>query len=643
MDLFFSEYLEGSSNNKAIEVFNPTSLPVDLTNYKIYRANNGASSPGDSLSLTGMLAPGDVYVAGNPSAVAAILAVSDTLHTITFFNGDDAMWLVNTLTGDTLDIIGVIGQDPGVNWAVGAGATSENTLVRKPTVQSGQLDWSISVTEWLVLPANVTDSLGAHTMNPCIPGLDPEVAFASTLALVGEAVDSLAVTVTIINSNSNPTTVDVVVSGGTATNGADYTLASTTVTFPGGSGAPQSATLYVLDDLLQEPTEVVILELQNPTNNATLGSDSIMIITIEDDDTPLPVYAIATVTSEDAAGVADSVGVECELRGVAVGVNMRPAGLQFTMHDGTGGINVFSFGPVSGYAVTEGDSIHVRGIIDQFNGLTEIIPDSVLLVSQGHTLPETRVVFQLDESIESELVKIIGFSFVDTSQWTTGVGPGFNYEVTNGTDTFVCRVDSDVNLFNMPRPSGSLFNFGGVGTQFDAVLPYTEGYQILHRYDADIEETQAPVAAMLVVQSGLDFLFQDLSTNWPIQWLWEFGDGDSATTSGANHTYAGPGSYTVCLTASNPAGSDSTCHVVQIVGIDEPYQAFTAFPNPASEFITVNTSAPLDRIEIHDVVGRLWASVEGQDHVIVSGLAPGTYVLTGYGSDQIWKTKLVKE
>lgn len=166
-DLFFSEYLEGASNNKAIEVYNPTLLPVNLADYKIFRYNNGSSIPTDSLQMVGTLAPGGVYVAGNPSAVAAILTASDTLHTITFFNGNDAMELRYMPTNTTLDIIGIIGNNPGTNWPVGTGATSEFTLVRNIAITHGNLNWATSVTEWDVYPQNTTTFIGAHTSNGC--------------------------------------------------------------------------------------------------------------------------------------------------------------------------------------------------------------------------------------------------------------------------------------------------------------------------------------------------------------------------------------------------------------------------------------------------------------------------------------------
>jgi len=166
-NLFFSEYLEGASNNKAIEVYNPLNVTVNLSDYKLYRYNNGSATPTDSLFPQGTLAPGAVFVAGNPSAIAAIISVSDTLHTITFFNGDDAMELRYIPTNTTLDIIGTIGNDPGTNWPVGTGATSEFTLVRMFAHTDGELNWTISATEWDVYPQNTTTFLGAHTGASC--------------------------------------------------------------------------------------------------------------------------------------------------------------------------------------------------------------------------------------------------------------------------------------------------------------------------------------------------------------------------------------------------------------------------------------------------------------------------------------------
>ncbi len=166
-DLFFSEYIEGSSSNKAIEVYNPTSTSVDLADYVIYRANNGSITPTDSLFPQGTLAPQEVFVIANPSAIASILAEADTTHTLTFYNGDDALWIQNRVSGDTLDIIGEIGVDPGSGWVVGTGATSNFTLIRDAAIQDGNTVWSSAVLEWVVYPIDMVDSLGMHTGTLC--------------------------------------------------------------------------------------------------------------------------------------------------------------------------------------------------------------------------------------------------------------------------------------------------------------------------------------------------------------------------------------------------------------------------------------------------------------------------------------------
>ncbi len=168
-DIFFSEYIEGSSNNKAFEIFNPLDVDVDLSNYVIYRNNNGAVTPSDSLFPVGMLMPDSVYVVGNPNANASILAQEDTLHTMTFYNGDDALYLVNMMTGDTVDLIGEIGIDPGSGWTVDTGATNNFTLIRKPTVTDGNTNWAVAQLEWDVYPIDMTDSLGFHNGAVCAP------------------------------------------------------------------------------------------------------------------------------------------------------------------------------------------------------------------------------------------------------------------------------------------------------------------------------------------------------------------------------------------------------------------------------------------------------------------------------------------
>ncbi len=173
-DLFISEYVEGSSNNKAIEIFNGTGAAVDLTQYTMKLASNGSAtwSTTNSVTLSGTLANNDVFVIANSAANATILGVADLTHTVTYFNGNDCLGLFH---GDTLiDILGVLGTDPGTAWPVAGtdGATLNHTLIRKPDITEGNTDWidgagtNMDNSEWIVHPIDYIDDLGSHTFDP---------------------------------------------------------------------------------------------------------------------------------------------------------------------------------------------------------------------------------------------------------------------------------------------------------------------------------------------------------------------------------------------------------------------------------------------------------------------------------------------
>lgn len=205
-------------------------------------------------------------------------------------------------------------------------------------------------------------------------------------------------------------------------------------------------------------------------------------------ETVYTMYDIGTVNTVDAEGVADSTGVDVELQGIVYGVNLRPQGLEFTLIDGDGdGIGVFSNGENFDYTVQEGDEVLVRGSIGQFNGLTQINADTVELVSSGNELLDPLVVTELGEATESQLIRLENVSLVDPMEWEeSNIGSGFNVSVTDGVNTYTIRIDADVDIAGTAPPAGP-FNVTGIGGQFDNSQPYTEGYQLLPRYLADIE------------------------------------------------------------------------------------------------------------------------------------------------------------
>ena len=199
-DLFFSEYVEGYGQNKAIEIYNPTSVTIDLSAYQIERYSNGTtnSSAGGVTNLTGMLVSGDAFVitSGETDTSSTfgfidpiLFSMSDLAEPVGSYptplhmNGNDAMVL--TKSGDIIDIIGKVGEDPASGawtddaasgFTMGSWWTAQHTLIRKNTVLYGDnngvdlfdpsLEWdSLVIGSWNNLGAHTCDCIGATVLN----------------------------------------------------------------------------------------------------------------------------------------------------------------------------------------------------------------------------------------------------------------------------------------------------------------------------------------------------------------------------------------------------------------------------------------------------------------------------------------------
>ncbi|MCL9769714.1 endonuclease [Flavobacterium sp. HXWNR69] len=168
-DLFFSEYVEGSSNNKYLEIFNGTGASVNLANYEILLYANGVSIPNSTNVLSGTLNHGSVLVLRNGSA-NLLGTLSYPISTATAFNGDDALVLFNKSTSTIVDVFGRVGEDPGTAWTSGVLTTVDKTLVRKSTIMSGvtvnpSSGFPTLATQWDLLPIDDITNLGIHTFN----------------------------------------------------------------------------------------------------------------------------------------------------------------------------------------------------------------------------------------------------------------------------------------------------------------------------------------------------------------------------------------------------------------------------------------------------------------------------------------------
>lgn len=169
--LLISEYLEGSGNNKALELSNLGSDPVDLSQYRLALYANGkplTDAPTNSLALQGTLAPGASLVLANPSANAEILAKANQTSGNLVFNGDDALVLYRG--GEIIDSLGQVGVDPGTAWVSGNVSTLDMTLRRKATVTTGRADATAPfdpALEYVAAPKDDASGLGCSGDAPC--------------------------------------------------------------------------------------------------------------------------------------------------------------------------------------------------------------------------------------------------------------------------------------------------------------------------------------------------------------------------------------------------------------------------------------------------------------------------------------------
>ena len=213
-DLFFSEYAEGSSNNKYLEIANFTGAEVALSGYSLPSTSNAPTTPGeyeywngDVFGANDVVADGDVYVVCHGSADQSILDECDA--TTNFLsNGDDGRKLVKG-TEESFTVVDVLGDfqaDPGSGWDVCgvSNGTKDHTLVKKEG-KEGNANWTSSRgtnetdCDWIVAASDATvngiwDGLGKHCYDSSVAAVtissDSTFSVAENTTAVGTVVAS---------------------------------------------------------------------------------------------------------------------------------------------------------------------------------------------------------------------------------------------------------------------------------------------------------------------------------------------------------------------------------------------------------------------------------------------------------------------
>ena len=408
-DLFISEYIEGTSNNKAIEIYNGTGAPVNLTGggYTLQMFFNGNPAAGLTLPLTGTVASGDVHVFAQSSATQTILAQADQTNGAGWFNGDDAVVLrKGGSSGPILDVIGQIGVDPGTEWGTGLTSTADNTLRRKTAIEAGDPNGGDAFDppiEWDGFATDTFGRLGAHPGEPA-PAVLTQTPTPGTTDV---PVDS-AITVTFTEP-VNVTAASFSISCGT-THVHEATL----------SGGPTTFTLDpTVDFAAGEACAITVFansvhdqDADDPPDTMATGNHIWSFTIASATGCAVPVtHQIAQVQGSGA--VSPVAGDQVRVEGVVTG-DFQEAGqlggffFQDPTPDGdsttSDGLFAFASEPVN-----TGDLVRVTGSALEFNGLTELSPVSTVDVCGSGSIGPTaydlpRPVGATFEPVESVLV-----------------------------------------------------------------------------------------------------------------------------------------------------------------------------------------------------------------------------------------------
>ena len=177
--LIFSEYGEGSSNNKWVEIYNPSFMNAALDEYRYNFCWNGCDSMQWEFSIAFdsgyVLFPGETYLLVHYNADSILLNGANQTTNI-LSNGNDVAGLYYIAYDTVVDIIGVFDTAAvSIGWDVDGfvNATQNHTMFRRPDVCGGNIgSWSLSdgssaPSQWIVGVIDDFSNLNTHT-SECI-------------------------------------------------------------------------------------------------------------------------------------------------------------------------------------------------------------------------------------------------------------------------------------------------------------------------------------------------------------------------------------------------------------------------------------------------------------------------------------------
>jgi len=674
-ELFFSEYVEGSHNNKALEIYNPTSQTIYLGNYRIIRWSNGSTTSNSdiryvqSLSAADSIPPNGTFVAildrRDPSGTgvdtilfAELLNIGNTYNAgfyspcytcftggdrVLPFNGDDAVALEKDLGGNNwtmVDLFGLIGERPqtslggtGAGWTdtpnfwdgIGAYWTKDQTLIRKPTILDGVKSnpgvpyWTPGffnpTTEWDSLPRNTFDSLGAHTCNcPC-------------------TAVQLSASVTNESSYCNDDgAIDLTVTGGTPPYTYKWSNGAVSEDISGLAADSFSVTVTdtfgcatTLSAVISEP---VLLSLSVSIKPDCGSGDGRATVSVSGGVTPYnylwddPLAQTNAMANNLDVGiynviVTDSAGCTITVQAIV----QTATALIFTTFTN----NPTSCGANDGNAATVVTSGTSPYSYQWSNGNTTSLSDSLtagaykIVITDANECADSTIVTLSDpaaSSISFSAIMVICYGGSDGSVTVSASGGTQPYVFlwTNG--------QTDTAITGLSAASYGVTVTDSAGCASASSITITQPDPIIIQSDTVVAESAAG-------SSDGSITISVTGGTGTYSYNWSTGD------STQNISGLAEGTYTLIITDQDNCSSNTfSFNVPLATGISELSTdiIFTVYPNPFNNYLIVNSTYMIELIEVYDVLGQAVFSkpIKNKQNVYrlsLNGKSAGVYFL----------------
>ncbi len=517
-----------SNNDEFIEIYNPTSMPIDVSMWTIdYRSASSITFNTKYKFPSGTVIPSHKYYLIGGGGVANRDNSSDVLL-LGLGNTGGGVFLRNS-SGTTVDLIGW-GSASSDNYEGTAAAKAPQgvSLERKAKNSSDAVSMGIGGTDEfggngfdsdnnnndfvqrsVPQPQNSTsrsepaedtggNGTGIASIYPSYVNSSETTDF--TFKLVGDGTNILySVLIEIPDSSGwtwSKNLSDISVSGSAAV--------SPIITIEGD-------TIFI-SSLAITSTDSLIVKISKVTAPSNASHTNFQILTAVSGEVPAPIsifpgvqvikiIPIIQLHVNDANGVPAapySIGTSVSISGV-ITADYNSTSTDVYVQDATAGIDIYNSSRLLNYQV--GDSVTITGTITQFRGLTEISPDPNLFFihSHGSKLPEPMLLTAEDVNLT--------FNSEDNTEPNEGRLVRLNNVTYNSSNQTITDASGTTGAYlgSIPPPSGT-FDLIGILKQYKpgtpASPPYTSDYEVNPRSKADI-----------IVSSGPEYLTKPVETN----------------------------------------------------------------------------------------------------------------------------------